>query len=58
MEDVPTLKKRLARLEPVIDAYVPPSDHKFREEYLLPKNKPIFKTMIKAPSLENPYGCT
>lgn len=58
-EDCQTLKKKLAKLEPVVDKYAPPSAHQFRDEIPDEKNalkNVFFKTRFKCDPLENPYN--
>ena len=54
-EDCKTLKKKLAKLEPVVDKYAPPSSHMFRDEVPNEKNV-LFKTRFKCDPLDNPYN--
>lgn len=54
-EDCKSLKTKLAKLEPVVDKYAPPSSHQFRDE--IPNEKPVlFTTRFKNKPLENPYN--
>lgn len=54
VEDCPTLKKKLARLEPILDKYKQPIDHVFRDEtnnnfkkpYKVKKNKNSYNKIL------------
>ena len=54
-EDCHNLKKKLAKLEPVVDKYAPPSQYQFRDEVPNEKNV-LFKTRFKCIPFENPYN--